>query len=120
MTETFHAIRCKCDGYSFDSKSEMRRYQELKLLQLAGLIDKLEVHPKLYIIPAYNDNRRVDYTADFAYWDCEAKVQTVEDVKPWRRNAKGERVPYLTREFILKWKLVQYWHTTMWFRIVEA
>lgn len=117
MTEHFHARRVEMDGYKFDSLSECRRYQELKLLQLAGTITLLEVHPKLYLLPAYNDRKRMEFTADFSY--IENGHQVVEDVKP-HKNKAGKRVPYLTREFILKWKVLQYFHTTVDFRIVEA
>lgn len=120
MPESFGAKRCEIDGYKFDSLSEGRRFQELKLLRYARQIEELEVHPKLIIIPAYEDNKTVWFTADFSYYDCKEKLLIVEDVKPWKRNAKGERVPYLTREFILKWKLVQYNYRAREFRIVES
>ena len=117
MTEHFHARKTVIDGLKFDSMSEARRYQELKLLQSAGAIKGLEVHPKIYVLPAYNECRQMNYTADFAY--TENGQYVVEDVKPFK-TVKGQRKPYLTREFILKWKVLQYMHTTYDFRVVEA
>jgi len=117
VSEHFHARRVTIDGYKFDSLSEARRYGELKLLQLAGEISALEVHPRVYLLPAYNEYKRWDMTLDFGY--IEKNIQVYEDVKPWK-NVKGERKPYLTREFQVKWRVLRYMHTTCDFRIVEG
>lgn len=53
------------DGHRFDSKLEARRYQELKLMLLAGQIQNLEVHCKF---PLEVSGKRIGhYEADFAY-----------------------------------------------------
>jgi len=39
----------KADGYTFDSKAEAARYQELKLLERAGRIEALDVHPVFFV-----------------------------------------------------------------------
>ena len=70
-------IRCERDGYKFDSKKEMRRYMELKLLQRAGEIDdlKLQVPYKLAVGGIVIGK----YIADFTY--TEGGKFVCEDVK---------------------------------------
>ena len=70
-------VRVTVDGHNFDSKREARRYGELKLLQKAGKISALEVHPRYDI--HVNDEKVCAYVADFAYKTFDGKV--VEDVK---------------------------------------
>ena len=41
----YGAKKITADGIVFDSLAEHRRYQDLKLMQLAGEIQELEVHP---------------------------------------------------------------------------
>ena len=73
------------DGYWFDSKAECRRYKELILIEKAGEIEKLVVHPRFMLQPAFfaplqeKRIRAVACTWDFAY--LEDGRQVVEDVK---------------------------------------
>ena len=75
----YHAVKTKLDGYTFDSKKEAARYQELKLLEQAGKITRLEIHPEYYLW--VNSMQVCKYIADFRYIDCEVGGQVVEDVK---------------------------------------
>jgi hypothetical protein len=73
------------DGYTFDSLAEARRYQELKLLQAAGEIDGLTIHPVYILQEAFIDNggkehQAVTYETDFAYVNVHG-VTVCEDVK---------------------------------------
>ncbi len=43
MSNKFHAIKTKADGYTFDSKREAKRYGDLKHLVAAGEIRDLQV-----------------------------------------------------------------------------
>lgn len=45
MRNKYHAKKSRIDGYSFDSQAEARRYGELRLMEKAGEISGLEVHP---------------------------------------------------------------------------
>jgi hypothetical protein len=67
------------DGITFDSKREFLRYQDLKILERAGEIRELKVHPKYPIIIAdipiriyskryHKNGRQLTYEADFEYW----------------------------------------------------
>jgi hypothetical protein len=71
------------DGITFDSKKESDRYKDLKYLQIAGQISKLEVQPVFILQEAFTKNGHkfsaITYRADFKY---EQNGETViEDVK---------------------------------------
>lgn len=94
----YHAKKTTVRGQKFDSKKEAARYQELRLLQLAGEITDLRRQVPFLLIPAqYIDGkcveRRVTYKADFVYRkDGELVVE----------DAKGVR----TSEYKIKRKLM--------------
>ncbi len=78
-------------GIRFASQAEARRYGELRLLEAAGQISMLAVHPKYLLI--VNEESIGAYVGDFEY--IENGRVAIEDVK-------GVRTPI----FILKAKLV--------------
>ena len=100
----YHARRCCLDGINFDSKHEMQRYAQLKMLERAGEISDLRLQVKYQLIPRQENiagrvmERAVDYIADFVYKD--KKGATVEE------DAKGHR----TKEYIIKRKLMLWVH----------
>ena len=61
------------DGYTFDSIAELAEYRNLRLLELAGEISELEVHPRFELLPQYKDpttgkrERAIYYEADFSF-----------------------------------------------------
>lgn len=79
------------DGIVFDSKSEMNRWLELKLLERAGEISglerqkvfalRVEGRPVLIRSPGYPNGRFCKYTADFVYTDTKTGRLIVEDWK---------------------------------------
>ena len=76
----YHAIRTEVDGIVFASKKEANRYQELKMLERAGEIRKLEIQVKYPIV--VNNAKICHYIADFRYIDCRFGNQViVEDTK---------------------------------------
>ncbi len=70
--------REKIDGYTFDSLLEARRYQELKLMEKAGEIRDLTVHPPFSI--QVNGIHCGKTEMDFLYFTKEGK-RVVEDTK---------------------------------------
>jgi hypothetical protein len=87
------------DGITFDSKKEAARYQELKLMERAKEIYKLELQPKF---PICIEGKKVfEYRADFRYWDGPAGNCIVEDVK----GVKADKIIKLrnTPERVLKY-----------------
>ena len=99
----YGARRVKVGDIIFDSKMEASRYQNLRLMLCAGMIDNLEVHPRYEILPAHihpvtkRKIRAIYYEADFRYVDAETGQTVVEDVK-------GAQTPV----FKLKRKLVEH------------
>jgi Protein of unknown function (DUF1064) len=86
----YRNVRVRIDGITFDSLREAARYGELKLLQGAGLIRDLEVHPvyALQVLelteataPPWVIHTVGTYAADFRYHIVESGVVIVEDVK---------------------------------------
>lgn len=75
----YHNRRVGADGYTFDSQAERARYGELLLLQRAGAISELVVHPRYVLLDKTTTERVTVYVADFEYLD--GTKQIVEDVK---------------------------------------
>jgi hypothetical protein len=96
------------DNIEFDSGAEAGRWQELKLLQRAGVIQQLTTHPEFVIQEKGKDAfgqafRKRTYTADFQYWDVDKGRWIVEDVKGPKRTKTGRIVPHVERDFRLRW-----------------
>ena len=81
----YNARITELDGVTFDSAAEARRYQELKLLEQAGKIRIIELHPRFMLQEGFTDRgkkyRPITYIADFMYFDIDADGVIVEDVK---------------------------------------
>jgi len=90
-------VRTSVDGYSFDSLSEARRYGELKIEEMAGIIANLEVHKPFRLV--VNGIHICDYESDFTYRRDGRLV--VEDVKS---------KPTVTRLYRVKNKLMRAIH----------
>ena len=116
MTNKYNNKKCTVNGIIFDSRKEARRYQELLLLQRAGVIKNLQRQVKYVLIPAqyesyerYGKNgqeltpgkklieRECAYVADFVY---------VEDGKTVVEDTKGMK----TKDYILKRKMTLFFH----------
>ena len=116
MQNKYYNKKCTVNGIIFDSRKEARRYQELLLLQRAGVIKSLQRQVKYVLIPAqyesferYGKNgqeltpgkklieRECAYVADFVY---------EEDGKTVIEDTKG----FKTKDFIIKRKLMLYTH----------
>jgi len=84
MTSKYHNIKTELDGYTFDSKKEARRYQDLVLLEKAGEIRDLIVKPEPYSFD-YQGVHICKYHPDFQYRENTKKRDmsylVVEDVK---------------------------------------
>jgi len=93
------------DGFRFDSKAEARRYQDLKLLQQAGQVEHIDIHPRFYLAP------EITYTADFMVYYKNGLIE-VEDVKS-PATAKKE-------SFKIKQKLFNQLHALAPLRIIEV
>lgn len=74
------------DNITFQSIAEGRRYKELKLLEQAGEISKLELQPKFTLQESFRKNgktyRKIEYRGDFMYCQCRQN-----DSRRCKRNA---------------------------------
>jgi len=106
----YYNKRTTIDGYEFDSKAEARRYQQLKILEKAGQIKRLELQPRYLLQESFKKgkktHRKIEYIADFRY--IENKKIIVEDVK-------GKE----TDVFKIKRKLFEYKYPDIEFRITK-
>lgn len=107
--------KVEIDGIIFDSKREAERYQELSLLEKAGVIKNLQRQVKYILIPAQREpdiigkrggikpgkviEKECSYVADFVYFDNEKQENIVEDTKGFR-----------TKDYTIKRKLMLYVH----------
>jgi len=90
MANKYHNEINEYDGNIFDSLKERQRYMELKLLERAGEIKELKIHPQ-YLLQApfiYQDKaeRAIYYAADFQYITTNGNHVIIEDVKGMRTD----------------------------------
>lgn len=86
----YGAVKVHLDGMVFDSKHEANRWIELKYMERAHIIEKLERQVPFELIPAQERNgkltRACKYIADFVYYDKEKGETVVEDAKGMRTD----------------------------------
>jgi hypothetical protein len=81
------------EGIVFASKMEMRRYEQLRVLEEAGEISGLILQPRYEIISAGRRNKAHVYTPDFQY---------TEDGRIVIEEVKGRKTPdYILRRDLL-------------------
>ncbi len=78
--------KTEVDGMTFDSKAEAARYGVLKLELRNGDINDLTFQPRFELLKAGtnamgNKYRKIEYVADFQYYDVGEGKWVVEDVK---------------------------------------
>lgn len=85
MRSKYNAVKTLVDGIKFDSRKEAKRYQELKLLERVGAIKELELQPRFLLQDKFTldgvTHRKIEYVADFKFWDNGRRSWIVEDVK---------------------------------------
>ncbi len=84
----------RTNGYA--SKREAKRAQELRLLERAGKISRLETQVKFLLVPQCGKERPVHYVADFVYQDQHG-IRVVEDCKGFRTDV------YKLKRKLMKW-----------------
>lgn len=108
----FKNKRVQVDNIWFDSKAEAGRYEQLRLMERAGAISALQVHPTYELQPAFKDrdgfrHRAIVYEADFGY--CENGERIVEDVKGME-----------TKDYKIKAKLFRYRYSALVYRVLKV
>ncbi len=100
----FNASKVECDGMTFDSKKEYKRYIELKAMQQRGEITGLQHHTKFELAPKTKlegENRAkpaLRYFADFTYYNAVGQY-IVEDVKSAATRKKDS---YRNKKHLMK------------------
>lgn len=123
MRSKYGARKTVVDGITFDSRKEANRYRELKLLERAGEICCLRLQVPFELIPAQYEEtgevytkgknkgkpkrgkcieNAVNYIADFVYYNSDATVRTVEDVKGMKTAA------YIIKRKLFRWRYPDY------------
>ena len=116
MRNKYYNKKTCIDGIEFDSRKEACRYQELKLMERAGVIKDLKMQVKYVLIPAQYETverygksgqrlkdgqklleKECSYIADFVY--TENGKEIVEDTKGIK-----------TKDYIIKRKLMLWIH----------
>ena len=83
----YRNIKTVVDGITFDSKKEAKRYNELKLLKQAGIIEAFDIKVKYPYIITYSANgktytRNAYYESDFVvYYKDRIEVEDVKGVQ---------------------------------------
>lgn len=104
--------RVEADGYKFDSMAERDRYYQLKLMQQAGGISNLRVHPTYVLQEKFKDrdgktHQAIVYEGDFEY---------VHDGDVVCEDVKGVETPV----FKLKYKLFLARHRNVDLRLIKV
>lgn len=100
----FNAQKVECDGMTFDSKKEHKRYIELKAMQQRGEIFGLEHHTKFELAPKTRlegekrSKPALRYFADFTYYISTGEY-IVEDVKS---EATRKKDSYRNKKHLMK------------------
>jgi hypothetical protein len=101
-----NARKVHADGYVFDSGAEYYRYRQLLILQAAGEISGLIVHPRYVLVEpfTYNGKRQKaeTYEPDFVY---------MEDGHMVAEDVKGQRLPLYrikSKLFMLKFPHIEF------------
>ena len=86
----YHNKKVIVNGHKFDSIKEANYYNQLKLLQRAGLIRDLELQKTFILQPSFKLNnktrRNITYKADFTYFSNEDNKIHVIDVKGFKTD----------------------------------
>ena len=94
----YGAIKTVIDGIPFASRKEAAKYQELKLLKMAGEITDIELQPEFELQASYVRHgkviRGIVYRADFRVAYADGRV-VVMDTKGFR-----------TKEYLIKKKML--------------
>lgn len=107
--QKYRSRKVELDGIVFDSRKEANRYAELRLLEKAGEIVKLELQPEFELQPGYRTQdgkyiRPIKYRADFRVTYADGQVVVID--------TKG----YRTKEYAIKKKMLLFRYPEIDFR----
>lgn len=99
----FHAEKVEIDNIKFDSKRESEYYKHFVDMANAGIVTKIECHPKYTLLDSFKDcngktERAITYKPDFRITYADGTIEVVE-VKS-KRTAKEP--DYIMRRKLFK------------------
>lgn len=98
----YHNKKVIIDDIKFDSVKESRRYTELKWLEKANEISELRLQVPFELQPSFKKDgktyRKIEYIADFVYYDIKKDKYIVEDTKGFKTDV------YLLKKKIFEYK----------------
>jgi hypothetical protein len=105
MANKFHAKKVVIDGIEFDSKRESEYYSHFVDMANAGIVTKIECHPRYTLLDFFRGNdgkaeRAITYRPDFRLTYTDGTIEVVE-VKS-KRTAKEP--DYIMRRKLFKSK----------------
>ena len=106
----YRAKKCRVDGFCFDSKREAAHYMDLRLLEKAGKVNAIQVHPRfdLHAHGADGVKRKIGQAIlDFSYWDCERKERRFVDVKGMDLPLSKWKRTHLEAQYGIKVEIVK-------------
>ena len=97
---------------TFDCIREFERYQELALMEKAGVIMTLQCQYKIPLTcgrrPVMSKAcRQLSYWVDFTYWDNEQQRQRYEDVKGYDTRLSALKVAVVEAELGIEIEIVR-------------
>lgn len=112
MISKYRAKKTEVNGIIFDSKLEAKRYTELLMMERSGRIKELKLQPVFLLQPSFKKNgktyRKIEYRADFQYYDNKLNKLVIEDTKGIETEA-----------FKIKKKLFEYQYKDLELEIIK-
>ena len=100
----YRAKKCAFEGRIYDSQAEMKRAMILKIWLAEGHICDLEYQPRFTLQESFRDNcgrlnRKVEYVADFSYFDIANFVHVVDEVKGFKTEVSKIKMKWFRAKF---------------------
>jgi hypothetical protein len=102
----YHSSKATCNSlHVHDSIKEANRCNELTLMEKSGWIIGLKQQPRFELKPAFSFKgekiRKIEYVADFGYFDKDTETWCIEDTKGFKTEIyklKIKLLKYIMRE----------------------
>lgn len=107
----YNARKTEVDGILFDSKKEARRYKELKLLEKAKEVENLKLQPRFVLMEGFRHEgkaiRKIEYIADFMYFDNMSNELVVEDTKGYKTDVYNVKKKLFLKRYGEQYKFIE-------------
>jgi len=110
----YNSQKCEADGYSFDSKEEMRYYECLKVRKAKETIMNFELQPKYILLEAFTymgkKRQQMTYTPDYLIYhnDGTEELIDVKGMETQQGNLRRKLFENRYRDKVLTWVASSY------------